>query len=588
MHTTGLPHRTRASAPLPVSLQPASLTPDDNQGFSKERSVRRLPDTQPSPGLSGPEPDSNASADSHALRLDDPQMAINYVPAAFRPPETLVGTPHSHPKLKDDAWLSQYLQQPEGLGEIERLLALRLQREEDHLEFFFPPLLTSLENMQLFVRHIRSGGQFDDPLTPEEDRALALVEKKTASLIEAGVPYKRTVRLAMALMTLCQLITARQVLNPLQDKEPGLFEQRRISSRPLSITPEEVTRLFRTDTPDDPDQKEEDFPPCLGFAVPDLLCNMLNDKSFFVFPSFQALDPLDFCLFGHLPVQPVGLTTDYALNADGIMRSPLDFAKHDIEHIYALRQAGTRQCVATTAAEALLHCPEKRLLWRQLLLDYRPVQLAVWQLKPALTLLLFQLFHEEGPNDAARKLASGKHAFVLCLDLLARARRENRSGYSEHYQAITDTQAAMAALWTVRLWQQWQATSAQPLTPRQVRAGAQGFVATDLPLLEEHLDFLECNRACLRQLFAQRLCRSYQQTGNKRVLSITVPLCPGLWGRHLFDPQLDNSSVRHLDNTDLVYFAASALPELRQQMEEKTGSQVPPAFAFREDPARQS
>ena len=59
-------------------------------------------------------------------------------------------------------------------------------------------------------------------------------------------------------------------------------------------------------------------------------------------------------------------------------------------------------------------------------------------------------------------LDAGQKAFLWCLRHLARARRGDRHAYTEPWQSVTDTQAAMAACWTLRLWMLWK--QARPWT----------------------------------------------------------------------------------------------------------------------------
>ena len=507
--------------------------------------------------------------------LADPQLPINFFASTYRPPDSLVPKPRLSPTLKNDIWTSHRFQQPRYLPWIERQLELRRQTEQENGEYCFKPLLTCLENMQIFIGHIQAGKQFNAPLTPDESRVLADLSIKTTLLVQAGVPYKRTVRLALALTTLCELITTRQVFRALSEQEPGLFREEWIRNRPIRITPDEVTSLFWSEGPPGPLSAHQKNLACeLGFAVEILLEDMINDNNLFVFPSFQALNLPDFCRFSHLPVHPVGLTTDYALNADGYMMSPLRFAEHDIIHMHSLRHAGLRHSLATT-----FYHPDLRLALRQLLLDRLPGPLAALQLAPALELLLFELFHERSPCSATQHLEnSAKENFRFFLTEMAKARRQDRSNYSEDYQQITDARMAMASLWAVRLWQCGQ-TLGMPLTPDQLTACLETFLATDLPLLQEHLGFFERHRALLRQLFFTRFGDCLDDN-DEWMVYVDDPAFKGLEVRKLFQTELRGYGLSHLDNTDLFYFEATEQPEIRHIMQQKTGAPVPPALVL--------
>ena len=558
---------------------PASAGPETGGvcRLPPEKTLRQIPPApmDKAPGL----PPSTTGG----LDLGDPQLPVNFVSPTYRLPEKLVPRPPFRPKLKSNPWINQHFQKPCYLSYVDRQLALRRLAEKKNEEFHFPPLLPCLENIQIFVDHIRSGAQFDGALTTEEHQALAWVHKTAAQLAKAGVPYKRTVRLAMILMTLCEIMTARQVLDPLQSNPAGTAQGRIITHPPVSLTPEEVCSLIWTNRRDmDPDQYSKQVAKKLGESVKDLLCDMLENKTFFVFPTFQELDLPDFCQFGHLPLHPVGLITDYALNADSRMMSPLEFAVHDIGHMFTLRNIGADQIPITTAADIVLHSPLQRLALRQLLLDQMPAPLAALQLRPALVLLLFQLLHEERPAEAAGGLNSGSQAFAYCLQQLAYARRNQRSAYSKKYQDIPDTLAAMAALWVVRLWQCWQDADGQPLTADQVHSCLQAFETQDLPRLREHLDFIKRHRACLRLLFLERFTVSYASCDSEGdfFAYFGVALGERLHGRTLFQQKHHYNGVCHLDNTDLGYFAAYSQPALRELMEEATGARLPAAIAL--------
>ena len=516
---------------------------------------------------------------SGAPDLADPQLPINLVASTRPPPESLVPRPRWSPTLKNAIWLSHRFQQPRYLPWIERQLERRRQTEQEGKEFCFPPLLTTLENMQLFIEHIQAGKQFDAPLMSDESRVLADLATKTTRLVQAGVPYKRTVLLAMGLTTLCALITTRQIFCPLRAHKLELFVRGWVTDNPIYMKPDDVTRLFWREGPPGPlDNQQQALVSQLGTSIATLLEDSINDNNIFVFPSFQALDLADFCRFSHLPLHPVGLITDYAVNADGYMMSPLHFAEHDLAHMHILRYAGLRHLIQTPAETALQH-PDLRLAFRQLLLDRLPAPLAALQLKPALELLLFLLFHERSPRDAAQRLDKSAHrAFRSCLTDMAQARRKSRFNYSQDYQEVTDARAAMASLWTLRLWQYGQ-TQGMPLSASQLAACLKTFLTRDLPLLQEHLDFVENHRAVLRQLFFTRLCQS--RDGEDGWLAYAnKPALRGMQEDYLFQTAHRRSSVSNMDNTDLFYFEVLEWPEIRQMMQEKTRAPVPPPLVL--------
>ena len=152
--------------------------------LAPEKTLRQIP----------PAPMDKALAPSQGttggLDLGDPQLPVNFVSPTYRPPEKLVPRPPFRPKLKSNPWISQHFQKPGYLSYVDRQLALRRLAEKKNEEFHFPPLLTCLENIQIFVDHIRSGAQFDGALTTEEHQALAWVHKTAAQLAKVGVPLQ--------------------------------------------------------------------------------------------------------------------------------------------------------------------------------------------------------------------------------------------------------------------------------------------------------------------------------------------------------------------------------------------------------------
>ena len=98
----------------------------------------------------------------------------------------------------------------------------------------------------------------------------------------------------------------------------------------------------------------------------------LDDERLLVCPSFEALDPEDFCRFGHLPVYPLGMMTRFALNADGQMMTPMQFMEHDAFHT---DDAGIWRHLQS---DRLLEPINSRLLFRQLVLDSLAGQAPGW------------------------------------------------------------------------------------------------------------------------------------------------------------------------------------------------------------------
>ena len=396
--------------------------------------------------------------------------------------------------------------------------------EERMEEFCFPPLKTTLRNMLKFLGHIRCGKQFHGRLTSAEDQALAWAEERSAALLQAGAPYKRTVCLTLACVTLCEIITDRLVLCPLKEAQPGAFRQhvRRVEVddwyREDGVWQDRMTRDCSGASLDpalvaalswggnNPGGASETAVLFTGYRDSRLwvaLSRLINDPHLLIYPSFQPLGIGDFCRFGHLAMHPVGLTTEHALGADGLLMSPLEFAAHDMGHMRSLSAVGSPRYQAITQGSEAWYRSDRRLGWRCLLLDRLPQGLAPLRLGPALQLLLFQIFHERSPEIFARSLMDPEEdGFVCCFRELASLCRSSREAYSAEDLAITDREMALAALWTASLFDCWKRAHFGPVTEQALAACAQAFVNQALPWLDGHLAFVSYNRSALRCLFA--------------------------------------------------------------------------------------
>ena len=540
---------------------------------------------------------------------------INSTYAGGRCPlDGLVPLPHNRltgTDLEKDPWLGKTCKAPGYLATFEQRLEERKTVEARLEEFCFAPLKVTLRNMQTFIGHIRAGHQFAGRLTDKEDRAMAWAEATAEELLTAGAPYKRTVWLAIALMTLCEIITDRQVLAPLRSRWPcdlwrGYLNTEKDWSRQLALAgldesletvsaaaldPEKVAALSWGGAilqPDGGDILQPDGGDILQLAgsrnLADLLQQLIdriNDPRLVLYPSFEELDIDDFCLFGHLSLYPVGLTTDYAMGADGAMMSPLAFAFHDLQHMLILDKIGDPLLRSNGEPWARLLAHDRRLAFRCLVLDQLPACLALLRLESALILLLFQLFHETSPTSAVTVLLdNGAQSFLWCLCGLAKARREARNGYSKAWQEVSDAQAALACCWTLRLWQLCKTTLPQPLAPAALEACARDFLDRDVPLLQEHLAFVDHQRGALRQLFADPAFSSLSQTPDGHIHFYSGDHFIRCGNHGWFHSFSFRCGLRNLDDTDIAYFAALPSAVLYQALQDRFGEDLPGGRLF--------
>ena len=526
-------------------------------------------------------------------------LRVNYYATGQSPLAGLVPLPRNRltrARREEDLWLGKECQQPDGLHSFQKLLDERRRLEACEQEFCLKPLKTTLRNMQTFIGHIRSGQQFDGELTDREDQAMAWCDARTAALLDAGAPYKKTVHLTVAFLVLCDIITDRQVLGPLAAQRPEALRHGHLRfsggwSSKMGLATDEAGKSLASgaldpvrvaalcwggNNPGGPDEKVELAGQLANLAILKTLTEALADPRLLVYPSFQELDIDDFCRFGHLPLHPVGLTTDYATGADGSLKTPVEFAFHDLGHLSTLRRVGCpRTLRADTDPQELLYRCDKRLAWRVLLIDSLPACLAPLKLEPALTLLLFQLFHEFSPGSAADYLQDkGDKVFVWCQNLLAQARREERNGYTSRYQDVTDAEALMAACWTLRLWQVWRKAQYLAVPTARLEALARQFLAQDVPRLQAHLAFVAQQRPALRQVFADPAHACLTDRADRCRIAGSGDFA-GRCHQTLFEFYAPFSGLCHIDYTDVAYFAALLSPVIYQKMAARFGKALP-------------
>ena len=434
-------------------------------------------------------------------------------------------------------------------------------------------------------------------LTAQEDQALAWAGERAAALFQAGAPYKRTVCLTVACLTLVEIITDRLVLGPLLEELPEASRRQRVRRLELQSWPGMAPKAgkYRVATcaevldpamvaalswggnnPDGACETDTLFAEKAHRNVWATLACLVNDDSLLIYPSFQPLGIVDFGQFGHLPLHPVGLTTEYALNADGLLRSPLEFAVHDMAHMGELYTVGAPRYQAITQGPAAWHRCDRRLGWRCLLRDRIPQSLAPLKLGPALDLLLFQMLHEHGPDDFPRRLlAADGQGFCYCLRRLAEVRRCGRLAYTASDLAITDREAALAALWAASLFMTWQRTDFGPLTDETLAACAQQFLDHGVPRLDQHLDFIRDNRPALRRLFASPPHCYSLSFEESRFSWHWDTAFHGQQGGVLFDSDHENGGPGYLDYTDVAYFFVRSFPVMYQRMAARFGPALP-------------
>ena len=507
--------------------------------------------------------------------------------------ESLIPVPPNAEKLKllEDRFLKGTLQKdPEGLTWYTQEVARRQEMEQHNQVYTLPALRPTLENMRTFIAHLLADYHFDEPLNDAERRALQTVDAEAKTLLDLNIPYKRTVVLSCLFATLYDLLAQQRVLEPLAKHKgesafmrgycyPALLPFRFVSrgadgfpqdkSLPVAnIDPESVLSCrWQGLHPRGPDENAFLF--AAEYAMSDFIPEILENQSVLLYPSWEPLGVEDFCGFGPLPVYPLALVTDYAMNADGSMHSPLSFMVHDIGHVdegQSFRQLnGSRP----------LDKPENRCVFRQLMLDSLPESLAgPFQLEKAMHLLVFILLHEKFIKVANSTLED--KSFVGLMRSQAEVRRELWCDHSRDYQGITDDQGTIAALWMHRLFRQ-QESSGTRLTPAQLDAFTRRFMATDLVQVQWHLEYIDKHWDALRELFLSEAredtlpCTAGTQP-NRRFLC-TNTACAGLRSTILFEWR-DPHGGCCVDYSDVMYFDYLHQDGGAEKMEQATGRPI--------------
>ena len=290
------------------------------------------------------------------------------------------------------------------------------------------------------------------------------------------------------------------------------------------------------------------------------------------YPSFEPLDPKDFCCLAHLPVYPLGMMAVHALNADGYMRTPLGFIEHDINHAGYI---GSDYLDGSHPLNGLA----SRLCFRQRALDALPPLLQAFGLQRAVALVLFVLFHEELVNNAQRWLEQGS-ALVL-LRAICKVRREDFFNYSPAWRRISDIQALLACLWVLKVYNHCRACPDGQPDIRTLQPLADDFVRHSLPVVQEHWRFFDRHRALLHSRFFEgaevrtstKANREWQEYAHMSRNGFTY--CPdGM--RLVLQTEGDPAAEGTVRNTELLYFdRLLADDQGRAEIEQLLGEKPP-------------
>ena len=413
--------------------------------------------------------------------------------------------------LMQDEYLKDLLQDPEeSMKFYQTEIQRRRQARATGAVYCFPPLMTTLANMRKLTGHILANRQFKTPLTGEDRAAFAAFDGYIARLLFQQAPYEQSVYLAFMMACMLEIVTARYVLQGLADRAPELspvltklspfssfgIVQKGRGNIPLKPGDIALSRVLSCRwgglNPHGMDEGLQLLGCCHYNQEIDA---WLKDENLFLYPSFEPLDLKDFARFLHLPVYPLGMTGDYALMADGSLKTPLIFFDHDLVHVRTIEtslQRGGPEPLDNLAG---------RLSFRRLVMDTLPASLKPFRLDKALALVVFEFFHELG-IDRARQFLD-VDSFLRLLGYVNSLRREGADSYDPEDLDISDLQALLACLWVHRAYRFWIDHAGESLDGIATAFGEQ-FTREALPAALACWQFFARHQAALQACFVKR------------------------------------------------------------------------------------
>ena len=496
-----------------------------------------------------------------------------------------------HPQPDPD--INDRLQDPaKSLDFYHREVERRRQAKEAGEVYTFAPLMHTLANMRDLTQHILANRQFEQPLSAEDRAAFCTLGEHIETHLTRQAPYESTVQLAVMMTCMLEVATARYALPDLEKRVPALFHYDRRDIQCLRLrqfafvqhTADErfiplpsgdialssiVSCAFGGINPGGQDEKTQLFGH--WFAGKTWLTEWLRNDRLFLYPSFEPLTPKDLAHLGHLPIYPLGMTSAYALNADGFLHTPLRFLDHDLGHAYDTaiweHLRGSRPLQATLS----------RLQFRQLVMDRLPAALKAFDLDTALALVVFNLFHEYNAFQARRFLEPD--SFLPLFNEICRVRRERACDYSPEYQKVDDLQALIACLWVHRAYHCWCQHSGEARA-RIAQTLADRFLRHELPALLECWAFLEKHREALLEHFLDFAALEADDNGHSG-LPVRYK-SKSRWARYYNNKALTVSQERNrhtggpVEQVDLPFFDALQTPRERELIK-KAVNEWPPA-----------
>ncbi len=481
-------------------------------------------------------------------------------PASWPAPEWRdLPLPPEAVKTIDDSFIKNDLQDASSsIGWYRAEIEKRQKIEARGEEYGFQPLTTTLLNMKLLTEHILKGKQFALPLSEEARPILShLLDEINSLLSISPPPYKRTVMLSLKLTLIYDLLVREHLLST---PERGYFGDHNLyeGSNKLmeGLSLHDIHQVPWMTLPENKDA----IPPWIDNAdyIKDLL-SYLNRADILLYPSYEPLDLEDFANFGHLPVYPIGMITEYALGADGMNNLPYSFYEHDLTHI------SIHHSYVGLYSPDILAGLESRLIFRQAALQLPeewPLTTQPDACKPV-NMLLFEQYHETDLSEAIHNLTQ-KDWLYFYLEL-QKHNREYLYHFSQQYHGITDLNFALGSLWLYSLFHYWRDQGGKPLAAEEISAFARNRFLPKASALIKHFEFYEANKLELVNFFIshgiineeENFLHAYEQN-----LLLSFESCP-------------SRGIPKYDYYDVFYFLWIRASENKQRLESEFHVKLP-------------
>ncbi len=355
----------------------------------------------------------------------------------------------------------------------------RLKEKGLEDEFSIPELKVTLQNIRLMILHIFSGSQFAEPIEYLEQIAYSQMLLRIDELLRQEKPsYIKTIREIIAFNLIYDFSVYEKVTAPLLDALSVKESEKRISGYNSNSS------CKRTDIPSYPlimaEYKEpvnslyylynfqknnllptEEFThECDPMHLSDIRDHIKN-TDIILYPSFNEMDLDDFVNIAHIPLYPVGLMNQYAINADGALNTPWMFMAHDIRHtkIHAsykyisgsgyLESIESRHSFITAAVSgAKEHFQSSP------------------GIEKSIMLFLFDAFHEFNFNYTKGFLRLDKHSFNSVNNILGSQQTVEAYHFSPKYNSMTEDELKMGLIWVTQLYNYWKGRNGEQLTQK--------------------------------------------------------------------------------------------------------------------------